>query len=1545
MTGGSEGNDMIFGGPGNDTVTGGDGNEMIYGGDGDDHISGGSQGNDMIFGGPGNDTVTGGDGNTAIYGDGGNDDITGGQGNDMIFGGPGNDTLTGGDGNDMVYGGGGDDNITGGSQGNDMIFGGAGNDTVTGGDGNEMIYGDGGSDNISGGQGNDMIFGGSGNDTLTGGDGNDMVYGGGGDDDIGGSAGNDMIFGGTGNDTVTGGEGNEMIYGDGGNDNISGGQGNDMIFGGPGNDTLTGGDGNDMVYGGDGNDDIGGSAGNDMIFGGTGNDTVTGGEGNEMIYGDGGNDNISGGQGNDMIFGGTGNDTVTGGEGNDMVYGDGGDDHLTGTTGNDMIFGGPGNDTITGGDGNEMIYGGEGDDTVTGSIGNDMIFGGPGADTILIPIAVLESDQPVTIFGGDEHSADDDDDRLIALTNSDLTLTHSTVKIGSFGNVVFSDIQTARLIGDPGDNLIDASDFTGDAVLIGGAGNDTLIGGSGNDDLDGGDGDNQLVGNAGDDAYVFSAGDLGSQTVMESMSNGSDTLDFSLLATSISIDLDVGNPQTVTPGLTITLVDPQNFEGVIGTPGDDTILGNAADNSLVGLGGVDMLDGRGGADTLQAGGRRLVYLDFDSETDDDDHVYDNAERQAILQRMLIDYALFDVSIAILDAGAVLPTTPYITVVFNAGIMSVESDDVVVGGRSQRIGFRELAAGGRVLINANTFLRPTADVPATGTSEDNRLNGTSENFIALSSTIASHELAHMFGVRHHDAYGPIGSGVYALSTGGESLPNVNFATGADDTRLHLIASPNSVGTQMIDAFGDPYLGYREAIKLAFAENGMTRLESQTSKVNDPNFASPVQVIGELPTLAVPDTIGSLGSDLPSVSAINIAGRIVAPAVGETSESDFYSFSGVPGDLLTIEVLNETIRHRVDRVFDTVVRLYGPDGQVIEYQNSNPFGAFNDNSFESIDAILFDFRLPVRGDGSTDPQNYTIEVDTFSFDLPELNTVGLPSYLGNFDVANFVANNPNHPAVLDNDHGEYELLIYRFDGTTTATNVGDTLIGGAGADTIFGNTGNEQIYGFFSAAGDQFFDPSGASTFVPVAPELNPIELAYTANEGSLVTFSVSASDVDSNEVTWSLEGVDGQPLPAGATITSDGPFDATLRFTPPDDGQYNLRIVATDADGLRDSVDVTIEGENVAPVIDAIAITPIEVTENDPVTFSASVNDASSLDVLEATIDWGDGSSQTVAIVAGQISSTHVYSDSGTYEVTLSVVDDDGGFVDSSLILNVVDGGNMLEINGTSGNDYIYIAQFFGWYKVYTDFDGWSSYRIRDYDGLIVNAGSGNDYVQGSLLLFQPIVINGGAGKDTLIGGSANDTIFGGSGNDIIDGRFGDDQVNGGDGNDKIWGGHGDDFLRGDAGNDHIWGEWGNDIVLGGDGDDRLYGGSGRDLLIGGLGSDRLSGQSSDDILIGAFTTYDNDDQALESIMDEWTSSRSYAKRTGNLRDGMGTANGGNNQTVYLEAGVTVLDDQEDDRMTGGSGSDWFFALLNDDLEDTLIGKKSNEIVELLFADD
>ncbi len=157
---------------------------------------------------------------------------------------------------------------------------------------------------------------------------------------------------------------------------------------------------------------------------------------------------VFGGGGNDTLRGGSGNDDLRGGDGNDVLEGNGGNDLLDA---NDNSQAG-GNDVLRGGDGNDVLLGGSG----------DQFFGGVGSD------------------------------QGYGIGLSLVTLTDNTYTSGSTVSVNHV-VETWQWQGTAGNDVFDASAWTGAGILIYGfGGNDTLRGGSGNDDLRGGVGISNL---------------------------------------------------------------------------------------------------------------------------------------------------------------------------------------------------------------------------------------------------------------------------------------------------------------------------------------------------------------------------------------------------------------------------------------------------------------------------------------------------------------------------------------------------------------------------------------------------------------------------------------------------------------------------------------------------------------------------------------------------------------------------------------------------------------------------------------------------------------------------------------------------------------------------------------------------------------------------------------------------------------------------------------------------------------------------------------------
>ena len=99
-------------------------------------------------------------------------------------------------------------------------------------------------------------------------------------------------------------------------------------------------------------------------------------------------------------------------------------------------------------------------------------------------------------------------------------------------------------------------------------------------------------------------------------------------------------------------------------------------------------------------------------------------------------------------------------------------------------------------------------------------------------------------------------------------------------------------------------------------------------------------------------------------------------------------------------------------------------------------------------------------------------------------------------------------------------------------------------------------------------------------------------------------------------------------------------------------------------------------------------------------------------------------------------------------------------------------------------------------------------------------------------------------------------------------------------------------------------------------------MIGGFGADVIKGENDDDILVANSLTFEDDPAALQAILTEWTSSRSFAQRIANLKS---TGTGPKANGTYLLNSSSLIDDNAVDTLFGSSGSDWFLGTAGEDL--------------------
>ena len=156
------------------------------------------------------------------------------------------------------------------------------------------------------------------------------------------------------------------------------------------------------------------------------------------------------------------------------------------------------------------------------------------------------------------------------------------------------------LNGGQGNDTLTADTMQRAITLLGNEGNDSAIGGTSNDVLEGGAGNDSLQGGNGHDRYVFDAdAALGTDTIIEAASGGTDTLDFTTTtAQTIALDLANDGLQSINAFLSIDLSPASQFENAKGGSQSNSITGNDRANNLTGGASADTLVGGLGNDTL-----------------------------------------------------------------------------------------------------------------------------------------------------------------------------------------------------------------------------------------------------------------------------------------------------------------------------------------------------------------------------------------------------------------------------------------------------------------------------------------------------------------------------------------------------------------------------------------------------------------------------------------------------------------------------------------------------------------------------------------------------------------------------------------------------------------------------------------------------------------------------------------------------------------------------------------------------------------------------------
>jgi len=484
---------------------------------------------------------------------------------------------------------------------------------------------------------------------------------------------------------------------------------------------------------------------------------------------------------------------------------------------------------------------------------------------------------------------------------------------------------------------------------------------------------------------------------------------------------------------------------------------------------------------------------------------------------------------------------------------------------------------------------------------------------------------------------------------------------------------------------------------------------------------------------------------------------------------------------------------------------------------------------------------------------------------------------------------------------------------------------GADYPNGREGDASIPGFIDEVGafDGFFPLGGGPKHLFTVP--------FTATNAGILDFSLDPADILPQHNTL-LVGINGLVDPADIRFVNDS---LEVFFEGP---QVEVTLTATDLAGnpitsIQAGADFLLQAtvqdlrpfpQGVFAAYADITFDPARALVDGPITYgpdypNGQSGDSSSPGLIDEAGAFDGffplGGSPRVLFVVPMTATA-----AGTLDFVLDPADilpdhnilvfgsnspvpaADVRFVNDSLEVQpapntVVVAGGVLVVTGGDQADQVTITQSGSQLVVTASFlpGGVVTFPAASITSINVAVGGANDTVVVSATVTQPARIDGGAGNDTLIAGG------------------GRSQLVGGDGNDTLLGGSAPSILQGGAGNDTI------------------MGGAGRNVIIGGTGADTILAGGGDDLLISGTTSFDQNDAALNSILDEWTSSRTYADRAANLRNGTGPVLSGTG--ISLQKGVSVLDDASADLLIGGADSDWF---LYDLLLDLALDKSPTE---------
>jgi Ca2+-binding RTX toxin-like protein len=1090
-------------------------------------------------------------------------------------------------------------------------------------------------------------------------------------------------------------------------------------------------------------------------------------------------------------------------------------------------------------------------------------------------------------------------------------------------------LPSSEMFGEAGNDTLTGG--SGADTLNGGPGNDTLLGkggadflfgGADNDTLTGGDADDQVFGDAGNDRLIWNPGDDtdlnegGTETDTVEVNGGNGAEVFTTTANGLRVRfdrldpapfaLDIGTCERLVlnaNGGNDSFSATGNLAALIqitvdGGAGDDTILGSNGADLLLGGDNNDFIDGQQGNDNVFMG------------AGDDTFQWDPGDGSDTVEGQAgTDTLVFNGS-AIAEIFDVSPNGARVRFTRNVGNIVMDLDDI------ENLHLNALGGTDTLTVNDLTYTDLTtinADLAGT-------IGGATGD--AVADTIIVN------GTPYNDTIDVVGAGTSCSVLGLSARVNVTNCEAANDSLVinalggadgitattlpagvvKLTMDGGAAADSLLGSQGDDVILGGDGDDFIFGDNG-----------NDVVFMGANNDTFQWDPGDGNDTIeGQDGTDTLRFFGSNIAENVDISANGGRVRF-FRDVASVTMDLDDVE----TIDFRALGGADNIVAgdLTGTDLTTLNLDLRGPSGG---------------------GDGAAD--TVTVSGTQTNDVFGAIGDAGGVSVFGLHTAVNIIFQEQTNDrltlnALAGNDTVDASSLA--------ADGIQLTMNGGLGVDVFLGSEGDDLIIG--GDGDDLAFMGDGADTFVwNPGDDNDTIEgqagldrllfnganvaenIDISANGGRVLFFRNIASVVmdmnDTELITFNALGGTDIIVVNDLSATDVTTVDVNLAATggAGDAAADTVIVMGTSGDDI-----ALVDGDATGTSVRGLAAR-VNITGAEPANDRVTINALAGNDIMDAT---------GLAAAAIQLTADGGLGDDillgGAGNDTLAGGDNDDVLL-GGLGVDVLDGGLGENIVIQDGNNNVTsdsIVSIFGSAAI-------DNITIsRDAAGNILSNGvpipgatvantalirvfgmGGNDVItlneaSGAL---PAATLFGGAGLDSITGGSGADLIFGGIDNDTLLGRGGFDFLFGGAGNDTLAGGDADDQAFGEVGNDRfVWNP--------GDDTDLNEGGSGTDTV-------EVNGGNGDEV----FTTTANGVR----VRFDRLSPAPFSIDIGTCENLVLNANGGQDNfsaTGNLAAliQITVDGGAGNDTILGSNGAD---ILLGGDGDDFIDGNQGNDVV-------